>query len=97
MNKKDFRVQLPLWNIALLIILIIFGYGVVYAADMSFSDFEEVFVIEDNEALISWNIPAIVSFIIGFFLLILFSFAYFIKLNRHNKHNPHNQLPTLLS
>ena len=42
MNKNDFRVQIPLWNIALLIILMIFGYGVVYAADMAYSNFEDV-------------------------------------------------------
>ena len=93
MNKDDFRVQIPLWNIALLIILIIFSYGVVYAADMLFSDFEGVFVIEGNEPYINWNIPGVVSFVIGFFLLIVFSFAYYIKLNRYNKHNPHNQIP----
>ena len=93
MNKNDFRVQIPLWNIALLIIIMIFSYGVVYAADMLYSDFEGVFVIEGNEAFINWHIPGVVSLVTGLFLLIVFSFAYFIKLNRHNKHNPHNQIP----
>ena len=75
MNKNDFRVQLPLWNIALLIILIIFSYGVVYAADMLFSDFEGVLVIGDNEVLINWNIPAIVSLLVGISLINLIFFC----------------------
>lgn len=93
MNKKDFRVQIPLWNIALLVSLMIWSYGAVCAVDMQFYTFDDVFVIGSNEVLINWNIPAVVSFSIGFSLFIAFTFAYFIKLNRYNKHNPHNQIP----
>jgi hypothetical protein len=45
MNEKDFRVQIPLWNIALLVSLLIWSYGAVYAADLQFNNVEDVFVI----------------------------------------------------
>jgi hypothetical protein len=92
MNEKDFRVQIPLWNIALLVSLLIWSYGAVYAADLQFNNVEDVFVIENNKVLSNWNIPAVVSFLVGFSLFIAFTFAYFIKLNRHNKENPHKQI-----
>jgi len=92
MNKNDFRVQIPLWNIALLVSSMICSYGVIYAADMLFKDFDGVFVIENNEVLLNLNIPAIVSLIVGLFLLIVIFIAYLSKLNRHNKENPTNQI-----
>lgn len=93
MNKNDFRVQIPLWNIALLVGLMLCSYGVIYSADMFFNDFDGVVVIENNEVLINWSIPAIVSLCVGFSLFIVVLSAYLIKLNRYNKHNPHNQIP----
>jgi hypothetical protein len=92
MNEKDFRVQIPLWNIALLISLMICSYGVIYLADMQFYNFDELYVIESNELLINWHIPAVVSLLVGFALFIAVNFTYFIKLNRHNKENPHKQI-----
>ena len=92
MNKNDFRVQIPLWNIALLVSLLICSYGVIYAIDMLFNDFDGVFVIENNEVLTNLNMPAIVSLLVGLFLLIVIFIAYLSKLSRHNKENPTNQI-----
>lgn len=92
MNKNDFRVQLPLWSICLWFILMIWMHGVVYMVDMYFSNFEGSFGVVDDSVIIYWNIPGLLSLIIGTVLIIVFFIAYFIRLNRHNKENPNNQL-----
>ncbi|MCD8510171.1 MAG: hypothetical protein LRY73_10080 [Bacillus sp. (in: Bacteria)] len=92
MNKKDFRVQLPLWSICLWFILMIWTYGVVYMVDMYFNNFEGSFGVVDDRVIIYWNIPGLLSLIIGTVLIIAFFVAYFIRLNNHNKENPNNQL-----
>ena len=85
MNKNDFRLKFPLWNVALFTILMIWMYSVVYLTDMYFNEFEGMFGVNGEFNL---NTLALLSFFIGLVLLILFFITYFIKLNRHNKKNP---------
>ena len=85
MNKNDFRVKFPLWNIALYTILMIWAYSVVYLSDMYFNNFEGMFGVNGE---IIWDTPVLLSFFIGLISLILFFIIYFFKLNRHNKKNP---------
>lgn len=92
MNKKDFRVQLPLWNIALWVILMIWSYGVIYAVDMLASDFEGVIVHTNDGVTINWHLPGVFSIIIGTLLLIVFFVVYLSKIKRHNQQNPSKQL-----
>lgn len=94
MNKKDFRVQLPLWNITLWVILMIWTYGVVHAVDMIASDFEGVIVHTNSGITINWHLPALLSVIIGTVLSIVFFVSYLLKINQHNKENPNNKLDT---
>ncbi|TKC19324.1 hypothetical protein [Robertmurraya kyonggiensis] len=94
MDKHDFRIQFPLWNIALLSILMIWCYSVVYAADMLFNDFEGT-ILPNGE--IHWNIFGLISFFVGFVLLIVFFVAYFLKLHRYNKEHPNNRLTAFTS
>ncbi|WP_330948492.1 hypothetical protein [Virgibacillus sp. MG-45] len=93
MNNNDLRVQLPLWNIALMVILMIWSYGIVYSVDVIFNEFEGVYDVVGNSVIINWNLPGILSIIIGFFFLIIFFIAYSIKLKKHNKKNPNRKIP----
>lgn len=92
MNNNDFRVQMPLWNIALAIILMYWMYGVIYAVDLLFTDFEGIFVIANDGVQVNWNIPVMLSIVIGFVLIIVFFIFYFMKLKKHNQMNPNFQL-----
>ncbi|MDG5786224.1 hypothetical protein QA612_01890 [Evansella sp. AB-P1] len=92
MNKSDLRVQFPLWNIALWIILMIWTYGVVYAVDMLLIDFKGVFENVNGVLIINWHVPEILSIYIGLLLSIIFFIAYFIRIKQHNKENPTNKL-----
>ena len=92
MNKNDFRVQFPLWNIALWAILIIYSYGGVYSFDLLFSDFDGMLGYENDNVVINWNIPVLISIILGTILLIIFFVAYFTKLKRHNKEHPNQKM-----
>lgn len=92
MNKNDFRVQFPLWNIALFSILMIFSYGVVYCSDLLFNQLESPFSYENGEVAINFNIPGLYSLIIGAFLLTTFFIFYFLTLNNHNKNNPSRKM-----
>lgn len=92
MNKSDFRVQFPLWNITLWLILMYWTYGVAYSADMLFSDFEGVFEVINDGLKINWHVPGMFSIILGFFLVIVFFVAYFIRLKQHNRMNPNNKM-----
>lgn len=94
LDNKDFRVQVPLWNIAVWIILMIWTYGVVYAVDMITSDFKGVFVVLDYGLQINWHVPGILSIIIGTLFLAIFFTAYFLKLKRYNEQNPSKKLDT---
>ncbi|MBP3950229.1 hypothetical protein [Bacillus suaedae] len=85
MNKNDFRVQFPLWNIALFVILIIFTYGAVYCADMLFNDFTGAFRLENGRVVPNLELLRVFSIILGAVLLILFFISYFIRIRRHNK------------
>ncbi|WP_033542739.1 hypothetical protein [Planococcus sp. CAU13] len=89
MRKNDFRVKLPLWNIALYTILMFWAYSVVYSSDMLFTGFEGVFNEGGEFALDPF---ALLSFFGGLVLIIIFFFAYFIRLNRHNKNNPTSKM-----
>ena len=91
MNKKDFRVQVPLWNITLLLILMYWTYGIAYAVDMKVSDFEGVFVVVDDGLKIG-HFPGILSIYVGFFLVVVFFIAYFLRLKRYNQKNPNNKM-----
>ncbi|RPF53325.1 hypothetical protein [Aquisalibacillus elongatus] len=88
MNKNDFRIQVPLWNIALWFILIIWTYGVVYLVDLINGDFEGVFKVENGELTADFNVLPLSSVVIGLVLLIVFLIAYFFKLKRHNDEHP---------
>ena len=88
MNNNDFRVQMPLWNIALAFILMFWMYGVIYAVDLLFTDFEGVFIMVNDGVQVNWNLPAILSLVIGFILIIVFFIFYFRKLKKHNQMNP---------
>lgn len=92
MNKNDFRVQIPLWNITLGFILMYWAYGVIYAADLLFTDFQGVFVVANDGVNANWYLPGILSIIIGFFLMVVFFVIYFIKLKNYNQMNPNLQL-----
>ncbi|WP_017187065.1 hypothetical protein [Alkalibacillus haloalkaliphilus] len=92
MKNDDFRVQFPLWNIALLIILSIWSYGVVYAIDLVVSDFEGVFYTTGQQVHINWHMPSVLSLVIGQLALIAFFIIYFIKLRQYNKNNSGNEL-----
>ncbi|MDV2582053.1 hypothetical protein [Alkalibacillus haloalkaliphilus] len=92
MKNDDFRVQFPLWNIALLLILSIWSYGVVYAIDLVVSDFEGVFYTTGQQVYINWHMPSVLSLVIGQLALIAFFIIYFIKLRQYNKNNPGNEL-----
>ncbi|ADU32156.1 hypothetical protein [Evansella cellulosilytica] len=92
MNKSDFRVQFPLWNIALWSILIVWSYGVVYAFDRMHGGFDDLFYFSNGELIVNWNVPAVLSFSIGMILLIGFFIAYSIRLRRHNKEHPHHKM-----
>jgi len=94
MSKKDFRVQVPLWNITLWVILMYWAYGVAHAVDMIVSDFEGVFVVTDNGLHINWHVPGMLSIIIGTFLLVVFFGAYILKIKSHNEKNPNNKMDT---
>ncbi|MFA9559168.1 hypothetical protein ACERII_17810 [Evansella sp. AB-rgal1] len=94
MSNKDFRVQVPLWNIALWIVLMIWTYGVAHAVDMIISDFEGVYVVSDNGLQINWHVPGMLSIIIGTFLLLVFFATYFLKIRRYNEKNPNNKVGT---
>ncbi|MBD8069135.1 hypothetical protein [Bacillus sp. PS06] len=91
MSKHDFRVQLPLWNIAIFVILMIFTYGAVYAADLLFSDLEGVFETVDGREVINLHVPSILAAFLGFFLVIVFFVAYFTKLISHNREHPNRK------
>ncbi|MFN7249891.1 MAG: hypothetical protein ACK4M9_03780 [Anaerobacillus sp.] len=95
MNKNDFRVRLPLWNIALLVILLIWTYGVVYMSNMLFKNFEGVFGLNDETVVINFDKLALLSIILGAVLLLIFLVSYYLKLNKHNKENPNSKLPIL--
>ncbi|MDQ0269798.1 hypothetical protein [Cytobacillus purgationiresistens] len=92
MNKSDFRVQMPLWNIVLCMILLIWFYGIVHYVDLMFDDFEGVFSIVENEVVVQWPVPATISIIIGVILIIVFFIAYSIKIKQHNKLNPSHRV-----
>lgn len=92
MNKNDFRVQLPLWNIALFSILMIWFYGIVYMVDQTFADFEDILIEVNGNLTVNFHLPSLLSIIIGFFLIIIFFIAYFMRLNRHNQMNPDQKL-----
>jgi hypothetical protein len=93
MSKNDFRVRLPLWNIGLLIILLIWTYGVVYMSDLFFNNFEGVFGLNDETIVINFDKLALLSIILGSVLLLIFLVSYYLKLSRHNKENPNRKLP----
>ncbi|PKR76754.1 hypothetical protein CEY16_13115 [Halalkalibacillus sediminis] len=92
MNKKDFRIQYPLWMIALYIILAFWTYGVVYTVDISLNDFEDVFVVEDGGMYVALNTLPVISIILGSLLLTIFFVFYSFKVKRHNKENPDDKL-----
>jgi len=94
-NKNDFRVNIPLWNIALWCILIVWTYGVTHAADLLFSNFEGFFMMVDNELTIKWHTPGMLSLIVGSILLAIFFLTYYIKLKNYNSKNPHNKVPAI--
>lgn len=48
MNKQDMRVQMPLWNIALGVVLMVWAYGVIYAVDLMVNGFDEAVILKDN-------------------------------------------------
>ncbi|WP_078382164.1 hypothetical protein [Sutcliffiella halmapala] len=97
MTNKDFRVQFPLWNIALCIILLIVTYSVVRFTDMLFNGFEGVFSNVGNNVIINWSMLPLLSLFAGIGLLIAFFIAYFMKLKQHNKENPRNRLNAFTS
>ncbi|MFD2044388.1 hypothetical protein ACFSTA_09485 [Ornithinibacillus salinisoli] len=88
MNKNDFRIQFPLWNITLYSILIICFYSIVRIVDLTVSNFEGVF----TSIGVNWSMLPLKSFFIGFTLLIIFFIAYLTKLYRHNKENPKSKM-----
>lgn len=92
MDKKDFRVQFPLWNISLFLILILWTYGVVYAVDLINNDFEDLLVVAEDGVKLNWHIPGLLSIIIGFILIVVFFIAYFTRLNRHKKKYPNHKI-----
>ncbi|MDF1510147.1 hypothetical protein PZE06_18600 [Robertmurraya sp. DFI.2.37] len=88
MTKNDFRVQFPLWNIALWMILMFWSFGIVYAVDILAEGVDSIYAIVDGELTIKWHYPALFSMIVGLLLLIAFFIAYFRRLNKHNRENP---------
>lgn len=97
MSKKDFRVQFPLWNIALCVILLIVTFSIVRLTDMLFNGFEGVFSEVGNDIIINWSMLPLFSLFVGVGLLIAFFIAYFMKLNKHNKENPNKKLDAFTS
>lgn len=85
MNKDDFRLQMPLWNAGFFFILMIFSFSVVYAIDSWNSNYRNVF-LEDGTFYI--NRLAIISFIIGLIISIIYFFMYSLKIIQYNKMNP---------
>lgn len=82
MNNNDFRVQFPLWNIALWFIFMIWTYGVIYAVDLLLNGLESH----------NWNVAAITALFGGTFLMLLFLVLYAVKIHKHNKRYPHQQI-----
>ncbi|TMW70980.1 hypothetical protein [Alteribacter natronophilus] len=90
MNKKDFRVRVPLWNIAIFAALAFWAYGGVYAVDMMWNGIEVT--VENGEASVLWNMPALAAAFGGMALLLIVVTAYFIQVIRHNRRNPEKKL-----
>lgn len=85
MSKEDFRLQFPLWNIGLYIILMIWFYGIVSMFDISIEPYMiNLFYTINNTGLI--------ALLTGFVLLIVYFISYFMKLNKHNTNNPENKM-----
>lgn len=81
MSKEDFRLQFPLWNIGLYIILMIWFYGIVSMFKISVESYMiNVFYTINN--------VGVIALLAGFVLLIIYFISYFMRLNKHNTNNP---------
>ncbi|QOV10202.1 hypothetical protein [Viridibacillus arvi] len=92
MKISDLRVQYPLWNIALIIILMIFSYGVVRFSDILFPMIRSLIDNDGGVVVARIDMTAIVTIIVGLVLLVPFYSAYFQKLSKHNKQHPNDKI-----
>ena len=69
MNKNDFRLQMPLWNAGLILIVMIILASVVYAIETWNNNFQNL-PLEDSTFLS--NNPAFIPFLVGAILFIIY-------------------------
>lgn len=92
MKKNDFRVQMPLWTIALYVIMAIWGYGLFYIIYSSQNGFVEKNLEGGQRFIDQLDLVALSAMALGTLMFILFFVYYFIRLEKHNRENPNNKL-----
>lgn len=95
MDKRDFRVQYPLWNIVLFVIFMVWSYSLVYCSDLLLYYYGNLFGVEGLEWPERIYPLAVGSFIAGPILLVGYFILYIKQIKKHNQKYPHQKMNVL--
>ncbi|KMK75867.1 hypothetical protein [Alkalihalobacillus pseudalcaliphilus] len=93
-NNHDFRLQIPLWNMALMASLMIFSFGFIYYVELAVFNTNELFRFINGTVVIQWNVPATISLVLGAVSLITILTLYLYKVTQHNRNFPDKAINT---